>query len=84
MREGDLILEFINDSPSFTQGWECGTIWQRMMNGEDILNEYVHTANKAMLERISVKLGYQYSIDEVDETWTLMTATLDIMDKING
>lgn len=68
-----LLMPFIDESESFTNGFECGQIWQRISEGETIERQIVHRENEKQIEFICRTFGVECGIDIIDDTWSYLT-----------
>lgn len=69
-----LLMPFIDESESFTHGFECGQIWQRVSEGESFEKCLIHSCNYAQIKMICESFGVQWSIvDSSDPTWHLLS-----------
>lgn len=55
-----LLLQFDDQSSSFVYGFEAGTVWQRMTNGENIIERPIpyRVENHKLLLRMAAVMGY--------------------------
>lgn len=60
MEDGQLrlVLAFGDQSPSFAMGFECGQIWARMSNQEEI-DEIVHHVNLNQIQAMCEAKNYK-------------------------
>lgn len=79
---GELLYSFLDDSESFAYGFHCGMIHQMMMDGTDI-DRMVQIQCKEQLIIMAERLGYDYSIDPINEQWFNFRASLNIQKKIS-
>jgi hypothetical protein len=70
-----LVLAFTNDTSDFTEGFEVGRIWQEMLSGVVEIMQTVHLANREVLHRAAVVLGYEYAEEILDDNWFILTLT---------
>jgi hypothetical protein len=68
-----LLMPFIDESESFTNGFECGQIWQRISEGETIANQLIHWENAEQIKRICETFGLSCEITQWNETWAYLT-----------
>lgn len=70
-----LLMPFIDESESFTNGFECGQIWQRVSEGETFEKQLIHTENRRQIEMICELFGVDYSIKEAEHLpeWSYLT-----------
>jgi len=62
-----LLMPFIDDSENFTNGFECGQIWEKISQGE-ILEKYLcHSENEEQIKMICESFGVKYSFEEAKE-----------------
>jgi hypothetical protein len=55
--EYKIVMPFVDESDSFTNGFECGQIWEQMKFGMTI-NRMVHKTNKEQIEMMAAKNNY--------------------------
>lgn len=77
-----LLVPFDDESQSFTNGFECGQIWQDLENGKNINQRMTHTINRNQLRLICEFFQYEFSFEAVNEDWDYFTAELNILDKL--
>jgi hypothetical protein len=71
-----LLMPFIDASESFTNGFECGQIWQRVSDGESFERCLIHSCNVEQIKMICESFGVKYSIKKSsDSEWSLLTVT---------
>ena len=68
--ENELLMPFVDESKSFTHGFESGQIWEWAKNGTTFNNYVFHTVNKSQVEKILILHGYDYYIELIDNTWS--------------
>jgi hypothetical protein len=68
-----LLMPFIDESESFTNGFECGQIWQMISEGDIIGRHLVHRENIEQIELICRSFGVDFGIDIADDTWAYLT-----------
>lgn len=73
MEQNTLLMPFLDESESFTNGFECGKIWQMVSEGETFENQLIHAENKEQIEMICRSFGVEFGIVEHDETWSYLT-----------
>jgi hypothetical protein len=73
MEKNTLLMPFLDESESFTNGFECGQIWQRVSEGETFDKQLIHTENKEQIEMICRSFGVDFGIIEYNETWAYLT-----------
>jgi hypothetical protein len=74
--EFGLLVSFPDQSHSFTHGFEAGTIWQKLTDGEILIEELmVHRVNCEMIDRMG--LHFECSVEwksvEWFDEWALVT-----------
>lgn len=70
-----LLMPFLDESESFTNGFECGRIWQEVNAGETFASYLAHKCNQKQIEMIFEHFGYEYLIVDAGEGWIYLTAT---------
>lgn len=69
-----LLMPFIDESQSFTHGFECGQIWQRVSDGESFERCLIHSCNTEQIKMICESFGVQFNIQKSsDPEWALLT-----------
>ena len=74
--ENTLLMPFLDESESFTNGFECGQIWQRVSDGESFERCLIHTCNIEQIKLICESFGVLYKIDNSsDSEWSLLSVS---------
>jgi hypothetical protein len=69
-----LLMPFVDESESFTNGFECGQVWQRISDGESFERCLIHKCNEKQIEMICESFGVKYLIQKsADPEWSLLT-----------
>lgn len=68
-----LLMPFINQSPVFVEGFECGQIWEKIQSGECLDYYPVHKNNVNQIKMIGEALGAAIQVSEGDDTWSFIT-----------
>lgn len=68
-----LLMPFIDETPSFTNGFECGQVWQRISEGDTIEKQLIHCENIEQIRLICRSFGVECGIDIADDTWAYLT-----------
>lgn len=66
-------MPFIDPSETFTLGFECGQLWEKIQEGEVFNNYPVHTKNKEQIELICRSFGVDSELIYVNEDWSQLT-----------
>lgn len=74
-QEHRCIMPFIDESPEFVHGFECGKIWEVLRMGDELTNHPVHTENSAQLQMICdyYKVECEIKVDGYIPEWSLLT-----------
>lgn len=73
--EYSLVLPFIDQSPEFCHGFECGEQYGRMKHGpRSPYTHTVHTENLGQLRAIAATCGWSARFEPLDDTWSVMHA----------
>ena len=72
--EYSLVMPFDNQSPSFAFGFECGRLYQTMLDGKKIEFEAVHSENIKQIEILCKRFRYHFSGEEVSTGWWSINA----------
>lgn len=70
-----LLMPFIDESESFVHGFECGQIWEKMSEGQQLIAYLFHSENIDQVHLICEHFKCEYVISPFDETWSYLTAT---------
>ncbi len=62
-----LLMPFIDESESFTLGFECGQIWEKISQGETLDKYLCHSENEEQIKMICESFGVQYNFEEAKE-----------------
>jgi len=77
-----LLVPFDDESFSFTNGFECGQIWQELQNGNDIKKRLSHTCNRNQIRLICEFFNCSFSFEAISEEWDYLTTELNILNKL--
>ena len=73
--EYNLVLPFIDQSPEFTLGFECGQQYARMKYGrEATFDQMVHTENQGQLVATARAAKWRVRFEPADDHWSIMYA----------
>lgn len=67
------LMPFFDKSDAFTEGFECGQIWERIKNGETFVGQPIHVKNIPQIELICEMYGVTPEIEIYCDTWACMT-----------
>lgn len=62
-----LLVPFIDESESFTNGFECGMIWELMSNNIFIEDKLIHNENLEQIKLIAEHFGYDYNLKDAED-----------------
>lgn len=62
-----LLMPFIDESESFTNGFECGQIWEKISQGERLEKYLCHNENEEQIKMICEGFGVEYYFEEAKE-----------------
>lgn len=68
-----LLMPFLNESLDFVLGFEAGQIWEQIIEGNMIDNKIFHSKQIEQIELICESFGCNYSIREIDDTFSSLT-----------
>lgn len=72
-------MPFIDASESFTNGFECGQIYQMMERKEVFENYLIHSCNKEQIKLIAIRFGYAITVSEsIDIEWCYLNGKIDL------
>ena len=69
----DLVLPFDTDDPEFCRGFEAGTLWERLKQQPEEVEEIVHEGNQPLLREMAHRLGYRLECEDVRDGWMGVT-----------
>lgn len=72
-KEYGLLMPFVDASDSFTNGFECGQIWEKIKQGGSMLGYLVHLENSAQIQMICDHFECKCDIKVVTEEWGELT-----------
>lgn len=72
MSEFNLIMPFKDQSKSFTNGFECGQIWEKMENGVEFKMYPIHYENIKQIQMMADRFGYELEILDYNIDWSEM------------
>lgn len=72
----ECVMEFIDESPSFVHGYECGTISQKLQSGSILVGYLMHTENSAQVQMICDLYKIKCFIKVIDETWSELSTNV--------
>lgn len=67
--ESVILLEFVDQSKNFANGFEAGRVWELIKSGETVVNLACSTGNKELLRTMCELFHADYKIDEIDDIW---------------
>ena len=67
--EYELMVPFIDESPSFVHGYECGVIAQNMRTGKAFDDFTMHRINKHQVAMLAKSYHYEVAFKDLDDTW---------------
>lgn len=73
MSENLLLMPFIDESEAFCNGFECGTIWAKVQDGEILIDYYIHDANIPQIDLIMSTYKCAYKIKPLRDGWSSLT-----------
>jgi hypothetical protein len=74
----DLLMPFFDDHKKFTNGFECGIIWEKMCKGESFTKYIIHLVNKKQIEFMGKRFHYSINIEQIDEEWANLNGSIDL------
>jgi hypothetical protein len=82
MNDMNMLFAFPDGSASFVNGFEAGMLWQRIENGETVIDcgihdgFPVHTENVELIARMATCRGYSLEQQSSAEGWTAVRLSL--------
>ena len=70
--EYGLVMPFLDESPGFCHGYECGTVSELMRQGRKFDRFTLHSANVEQVKMIAKREHYTVSFQALDDTWSVM------------
>lgn len=81
MAEMNLLVSFPDQSASFVHGFEAGQIWQRLSDGETLIeDQLIHRINAEVIDRMALQHGCYAEwrhIDGYGDTYSYVTIRKD-------
>lgn len=71
--EYELTFRFPDQSPSYTHGFECGTINGRMLAGESF-EAIIHATNRQTIQDLAEMRGYAVTFSFLNDDWLQLSA----------
>jgi len=68
-----LVLRFEDQSNSFTHGFECGIIWQKLKDKQVIDRETINTENKEQIQQMAEVHHRIAEFEDIADGWTILT-----------
>ena len=63
----DLVLELTSDAPEYAQGFEMGTLWERLKQQPE--SGTFHAENAEQMRVIARRLGYRVELRPLADGW---------------
>lgn len=78
-------MPFVDESESFTNGFECGQIWDKFERGEELQNYLCHTDNEKQIRKMAATFGKTISCHHEDEEakWMVVWTETELKDLNN-
>lgn len=73
MSKDILLMPFVDESSSFTNGFECGQIWEEMTQGKEFSKRLVHTENIEQINLMADHFGYVIEVETNCDCWSYIT-----------
>lgn len=68
-----LLMPFIDESESFTKGFECGQLWEIIKAGNTLDKYLCHDSNTKQIEMMCDLFNCDYIIEKVSNDWIYLT-----------
>lgn len=69
-------MAFIDQSPSYSLGFEAGKLWERLHTAlEDMISETVHTDNREQIRDMALTLGWGVDVTPLKDGWDQLKFT---------
>ena len=69
----NLLMPFTDSSESFTNGFECGQIWEHLQRDEYHTAMVVHSANCEQIKLICEHFGYDFTLVDNEDGWHIFS-----------
>lgn len=69
----ELEIKFVDESASFTHGFECGVFYQMSKDNNPPCNHLAHVICLPQIKLIAQRFGYALSVDVYDDEWCYIT-----------
>lgn len=66
--ESELIVSFVDQSPSYTYGFEAGMIWTKLECNAPHIEATIHRTNVEMIKKLCNIAGYFFDIKGYKDT----------------
>jgi len=67
-----LLMPFTDESCSFTNGFECGQIWEKLQSAENLDRYLIHTCNISQIQKIAEVFLTELEVEQIGE-WSYIT-----------
>jgi hypothetical protein len=68
-----LLMPFLDKSENFTNGFECGIVWNKIEEGETLERHLIHEENIHQIEMICKSFGVEAEIEVTENGWAYLT-----------
>jgi hypothetical protein len=69
----ELVLPFLTDDPKWVHGFECGILYQRMVEEEKPIIATIHAINDEQVRVMCGHLGWLCEIEPMGDGWARLT-----------
>jgi hypothetical protein len=64
-----LLVPFLDETESFTLGFECGIIWSKLEKEEEITNQLIHLKNKEQIMLLCANFSLFANVERYCDEW---------------
>lgn len=69
-----LLMQFLDESENFVNGFECGKLWEQISNNLEIQNLPIHSTNIEQIKLMCDSNGYICTFEDChDGCWHFLT-----------
>jgi len=76
-KQSKLLMPFIDESPAFTHGFECGQVWEQLRYGKKFKHYLFHSSNIEQMHSICEHFKCRYDIIPYNEDWSHLTVDVN-------
>lgn len=74
MTNSILLMPFLDESGSFTNGFECGKLWEKMTESVSVEEQLIHSENIEQIKLMCEHFGYEATFQDCEDgCWHYLT-----------